>query len=109
MLTHDAGLINLNDVRELLPNRPNVATVFRWCLRGIRGVRLEHVRVGRRIMTTADALDRFLADVTAAHDAPPAERAARRSSVRRRPGRRSEARRQRDLDVANRELQGVGI
>ena len=36
-----------------------VATLWRWSRRGLRGVRLEYARVGRRVCTTQAALRRF--------------------------------------------------
>jgi hypothetical protein len=36
-------------------------TAIRWCLAGVRGVRLESVKVGGRRMTTRGALQRFIA------------------------------------------------
>jgi len=36
-----------------------IPTIWRWCRRGLRGVRLEYVRVGRRVCTTQAALRRF--------------------------------------------------
>jgi hypothetical protein len=35
-------------------------TIYRWCLRGIAGTRLEHTRVGGRIVTSRQALNRFI-------------------------------------------------
>jgi hypothetical protein len=34
-------------------------TVWRWCRKGVRGVHLEYARVGRRIVTSREALTRF--------------------------------------------------
>ena len=34
-------------------------TVWRWIQKGVRGVRLEHIRVGRRILTSDEAVERF--------------------------------------------------
>jgi hypothetical protein len=46
-------------------SRPAAATAWRWCSRGLRGVRLEHYRIGGRIVTTEQAVRRFLARVQA--------------------------------------------
>ena len=40
---------------------PHVATVWRWCSRGVRGVRLESLVIGGTRLVTQDAIDRFLA------------------------------------------------
>lgn len=41
-------------------SRLHVATVHRWSLRGVRGHRLESVRVGGRLLTSRQAVHRFL-------------------------------------------------
>lgn len=64
--------IPLQDVPAHLPSRgPNGrrthhSTCLRWVLRGVRGVKLEAVRMGGRWMTSLEALDRFTVRVTAA-------------------------------------------
>lgn len=55
-------------------------TLLHWCHKGIEDVRLEHKRIGRRICTSRDALDRFFKaleakDTAAASDARHAESA----------------------------------
>lgn len=40
--------------------RVNVATVYRWARRGVRGVRLEAVAVGGMLKTSREAVLRFL-------------------------------------------------
>lgn len=51
--------------------RVNVSTVIRWCLKGVRGVRLESVVVGGRRYTDRAAIARFIAATTAARQPPP--------------------------------------
>lgn len=58
-------LISLAKASRLLPRfdgkkHPHPSTLWRWCTRGLDGVKLDHVHVGRRICTSAEALDRFL-------------------------------------------------
>jgi hypothetical protein len=48
----------------------HVSTIVRWILHGVRGVRLEAVRVGGRWVTTHEALERFSAALTARYAAP---------------------------------------
>lgn len=45
--------------------RPNVATLWRWATRGIRGIRLGTIALGRYRYTTERALERFIADTSA--------------------------------------------
>lgn len=47
-------------------DRPtHVSTIIRWITHGVRGVRLEAVRLGGRWVTSVEALDRFAAALTA--------------------------------------------
>ncbi|MDV6034398.1 MAG: DUF1580 domain-containing protein [Phycisphaera sp. RhM] len=67
VLTED--VITLQDARrELIPflgRRPDKATLYRWCLRGVKGTKLEHVRIGNRILTSRQAITRFIESRTA--------------------------------------------
>ena len=58
-------LLGLTELAKQLPKingrRPSVCTLWRWCLKGIDGVRMEHVRRGKAIATTVSAVDRFSA------------------------------------------------
>lgn len=38
---------------------PHQTTMWRWATKGVRGVRLEHVRFGRLIVTSREAIVRF--------------------------------------------------
>ncbi len=44
----------------------NPSTVWRWSLRGVRGVKLETLSVGARRFTTCEAFARFVDGTTAA-------------------------------------------
>jgi hypothetical protein len=46
----------------------HVATVHRWRLRGVRGVRLETIAIGGLRYTSREALERFITATTAAAD-----------------------------------------
>jgi len=64
-MLHDESLITLTEAARLLPRmngkRIAVSTLWRWATAGVRGVRLETRRLGRRILTSAEALERFTA------------------------------------------------
>jgi len=60
--------MSLQEAAKSLPGRPHVSTLHRWRARGVKGVRLECVRVGGRWYVTRKALQRFLRAVTAAAD-----------------------------------------
>lgn len=58
------NLIPLRDVPRCLPPRPNgkrlhISAVYRWTLRGVRGVRLETVKIGGTTYTSREAIQRF--------------------------------------------------
>lgn len=46
--------------------RPNVATIWRWATKGIRGVRLQTLSLGRYRYTNKRALEQFIAETSAA-------------------------------------------
>ena len=48
---------------------PHPCTVFRHALKGVEGIRLETVRVGGRLVTSVEAVDRFIDAVTQASHA----------------------------------------
>lgn len=56
-------LLTLNEATRVLPpidgKRPHLSTVWRWAVKGVAGVRLEHGRLGGRIVTSREALNRF--------------------------------------------------
>lgn len=62
ILTED--VLTLEDARRevtaMVGHRPDKSTIFRWCLRGVGGVKLEHVRLGGRLLTSRQALTRFV-------------------------------------------------
>lgn len=45
---------------EITGKRPAVTTIWRWCLKGCRGVRLESVCIGGRRYVTIPAIERFI-------------------------------------------------
>ena len=58
--------ITLTAAAKRVPGRPHPSTLWRWCRRGIRGVRLRYLKVGRCIYTTAADLEQFFTAVTEA-------------------------------------------
>ena len=57
-------LITLDRVPGLVPKvngkPPARSTVYAWANAGLRGVKLETIRVGRKVTTTPEAITRFL-------------------------------------------------
>ena len=60
-MTNSLNNIPLSAASKLIPGRPTISTLHRWCTRGVRGVKLENIRVGSRRFTTQDAIDEFVA------------------------------------------------
>jgi hypothetical protein len=65
-------VLTLREAPGVLPSlrrgRPiHISTIYRWASRGVRGVRLETGRLGRTLVTSREALQRF-ADRLAALD-----------------------------------------
>ena len=64
-------LVPLRTAGAIVPRPPGApaphrATVQRWALHGIRGVRLETVRIGGSVYTSREALSRFIERTNAA-------------------------------------------
>lgn len=54
-----------NELAHLYGERLNKSTIGRWCLQGVGGVKLEHVRLGNQIFTSLPAITRFIEARTA--------------------------------------------
>ncbi|CAN5598313.1 hypothetical protein BH11PLA2_BH11PLA2_45920 [soil metagenome] len=80
-------------------NAVNPATVCRWCASGVKSargivVKLEHVRIGSKLVTSGPALERFILGTTATiADTIPV---------------RSPAQRRKAAESASRELEAIG-
>jgi len=48
--------------------RIHTSTIYRWCTKGVRGERLEAVRVGGLLVTSCEALNRFFHRLNAGED-----------------------------------------
>jgi len=57
VLTYSQAARRLPKLRKDQPTHPT--TIWRWATRGVRGVRLETVKVGGRTVTSFEALSRF--------------------------------------------------
>ena len=79
-------LVSLHDVPKLLPPRPNgkrlhISAIYRWVQRGIRGIRLEVIRVGGTTYTSREALQRFSSPTEAPHETANHSTAARQRQI----------------------------
>ena len=120
--TNESPLITLTEAAKVAPGRPSTNAVWRWCRRGVlsRGgdrVRLQHLRVGGKIFTTAAWLEDFgraLAEADtryfdlheAATEAARAAEPPRRRRSHRTP---SDDRRKRQLADVERGLDAAGL
>lgn len=80
-------LISIGDVPKHLPRRAtgrrvHISAVYRWMSSGVRGVRLESVRVGGSTYTSVEALQRFADRLTGSESAQPARAAIPRRRER---------------------------
>jgi hypothetical protein len=92
---------SLTNATKLLPSRrgdrpPHVSCLFRWAKHGLRGVRLETIRVGGTLCTSREALERFFARL-AELDGPNTDIA----------GAEAPARRQREIAEATRKAEAA--
>ena len=49
----------LSEVAKRLPGRPSTCSLWRWCRKGHRGVKLSYTRLGKKILVTPEALVEF--------------------------------------------------
>lgn len=65
----DGDLLTLAEAARRLPKidsrKVAIPTIWRWCRKGLRGVRLKYVRVGRRVCVKPEALTQFFAALSA--------------------------------------------
>ena len=86
-----------SEAAKVFPGRPNSSTIWRWHKCGIKGIRLETIVVGGRRYTSREAIGRFIERTTRAADGSHAHQAA------------TPARRKREIERAERELDAAGI
>ena len=61
-------LLSLREAAQLLPGRPHIATLHRWRLRGVKGIKLKTIKVGGRRFVSRESLEEFIAQTTEAAD-----------------------------------------
>ncbi len=61
-------ILSLREAAKAVPSidgrKPAYGCIWRWCHRGIRGIRLEHVKLGGKLATSKEALQRFFSKLT---------------------------------------------
>ncbi len=99
--------ITLKEAAGLVPTKPAITTLWRWCRWGLKpsrasqAVKMRYVLVGRRLMTTEEWVEQFFADLANVQD-----EATER--IRLRPGQLTAARR-RQIEEAEEILRRAGI
>lgn len=83
-------LRSFSEVPSTLASRPNISTIHRWRLRGVRGIKLESIMIGGVRYTSDEALQRFFDRTTAVADGT-AQPEARTATQRERAVSRAEA------------------
>ena len=114
--------ISLTEAARIAPGRPSANCVWRWCRRGVLSrngerVRLQHMRMGGQIFTTASWMEEFgrrLAEADAKYFdlCESATEAAASTTPRRRRQRapsQFEAQRRHEIEEADRELNEAGL
>ena len=107
----DSCFITLTEATKRIPRfngkRVHPSTIYRWIVNGCRGVRLDHWRIGRKIVTTEAALNKFFCELTQVDtDDQPTTIAVRQRKKRRRS---NSGARQREIESANDVLKRAGI
>ena len=109
----DCGLelLTLSEAAQRLPRvhhkRIHVSTLWRWCRKGLRGIRLEYVKVGRKIMVTPQGLERFFNALAQADTQQDPQLCF--SAKRRKRRRCSNTQRERSIQEADAVLKKAGI
>ncbi len=73
---HCENLVRLTQAAKHVPGHPHVATLWRWVQRSTNP--LECGKVGGRIFTSLEAIDRFISRCNSERETPPSVNAARR-------------------------------
>lgn len=107
-ITAGEELLTLTEATKVLPpvngKRHAVSTLWRWCKKGIHGVRLEHLCIGRNLVTSRQALDRYFVALASA-PLPASERPTfRKKPLPARPQSRQQA-----IEEAERILREAGL
>ena len=86
----------INEAPKHIHGRPSIATVWRWSLYGVGGIKLETILIGGRRFSSSEAVQRFADARTSQADGAPAPP-------------RTSRQRQRGIDRAEAELAKAGI
>ncbi len=77
------NLMTFGEAAKLLPRRPAPSTLWRWHRKGVRGIKLEALRLGGRIYTSPESLNKFGNALATATDPPTFSKPLARSCIER--------------------------
>ena len=104
-------LITLTEAARRLPKidgrKVAISTLWRWCRKGLRGGHLEYVRVGRKICTSPQAMQRFFSKLAELDRRVPPDTRSRPAGLKRPPI--TSKQRQKALAEADEILRRAGI
>ena len=66
MIDQTEKRVTFSQATRYVPGEPHVSQIYRWALRGLRGVKLEWIQVGGKRFTSVEAIERFIAGLTRA-------------------------------------------
>lgn len=52
------------EIEKVMQTRLDRSTIHRWALRGVKNVKLDSVRLGGKTLTSKQAINRFLVELT---------------------------------------------
>jgi Protein of unknown function (DUF1580) len=98
-------LISAKEVSKFFPpgrrgKRPHRSTIYRWCIDGVKGVRLESVVLPSGRATSKEAIGRFLEALTELKENQHPNSAPTAPTINER---------RREIEAANRKLDALGI
>jgi len=85
-MAHEKLILFAESGQQFPGRSPSIPTLHRWRLRGVRGVKLETLKVGGRRFTSIEAIARFVEALNEPQSSEPsitaAERQARSAAAR---------------------------
>jgi hypothetical protein len=106
-MLYNETLVTFTEAAKRVPRingrRPHPSSFYRWATRGLKGAKLETLKVGGRLCTSLEAVERFFREL------------AEKGPIHRRPvspeksGGRSESQRERAIAQAEQDLERAGF
>jgi len=99
------NVYSLKEASKVIPGirggkKPHIASLYRWCKKGVNGVKLESIQVGGTLCTSLQAIQRFCNKLSEPEQAEIKGQAQQNATLNRR---------EREIDKANKELEKQGM